>query len=189
MQIFIELESQGEDLTALQVARFLSDLQNLVVFGIALAHDDIHAETDLLSTEQGSYESKISMDTQMQRGTIYPPEPLLFVKELRLNSPLTVKVGFFFRGTGKTLRGILEIFKTVITVDHVRRRAAIENGVRAQDIVRLQLENFEHALKIAQRIANPDERAAFERNMALAILPFVDGRYPPVKSLDIIEPT
>ena len=182
MQIHISLVEVSEDLAALQVARFLCDLQHLTVFAVALAHEDLSSELDLSDPFQSKYEFMILGDM------LGLDESRFFIKELSLCSPPTVKVGFFFKGSAKTLKAVLETLKTIITFDYVRERAAIENDMLKEEVIKQKLSNFDHMLRIASRLRDPARRAAFEDNLVSALLPFIDGRYPPVDRMDVIDP-
>jgi hypothetical protein len=183
MQIHVSLVEVSEDLAALQVARFLCDLQHLTVFAVALAHEDLSSELDLFDHLQSKYEFMILGDL------VGLDESRLFVKEMSLQSPLSVKVGFFFKGPSKTLKTILEALKTVITFDHMRERAAIENDLLKEELVKKKLSNIDHVLRIGSRLRDPARRAAFEENLASALRPFIDGRYPPIDRIDIVDPS
>ena len=105
------------------------------------------------------------------------------IKRLKLASPLQVRIGIFFRGTGKTLEGVLKILKIIITADHIRTKARLDNELVRQEIIKEQLKNYERGLRIAERIPDPVRREFFEANLVTAIEPFIDGQYPPLKNL------
>ena len=56
MQIEVALKEQSTDFTAVQLARFLTDLQHLMVFAMALAHEDMRSDFDLFDGYQAKYE-------------------------------------------------------------------------------------------------------------------------------------
>jgi hypothetical protein len=181
MQIDIEFEQNEADFAASQVARLFCDIERLIVFAMALAHDDLRSDIDLFGDQFARYDDLLFAD-RFKSGA-YPPEHVVLVKHLRLSSPLSIRVGVYFKGFGKALEGIVKIFEAIITADHIRRRAELDNIAKEDSIIRRRLEAYEEGLRLAQRISDPEKRAAFEKNLESALHPFIDGSYPPVKRL------
>jgi hypothetical protein len=186
MEIDLTLEAGQSEFAALQVARLLCDVQHLVIFGLALADDDLRSEVDVFDPLFSKYEYMILGDVGFSRRRPPLVDSLVRIRKLRVASPLRFR-GIISR-TSEKIRRVLATLSRIIMIDLHREKLSVENEILRQRAIQAALQNHETVLRISGRIRDPVRRAQFIENVMSAIMPFADGRYPPVKRLKIIGP-
>lgn len=189
MQIYLQFEDKRSDFTVLELARLMCDVQHITIFILALAEDDLSSEYDLFNPRDQKYERMVVADSKFEE---FQPiiTSILYLKSIRLESPLQLLAGFFHRIQIRSrLKSIMEVvFKVIIMGDLRREKMSVEIAMDWQDVIRAAIKNHERLLKTAERFEDENQRNLFIRNFSTAIGPFVDGRYPRIEKIEIIEP-
>jgi hypothetical protein len=197
MQIEFALEERGANLAVLEVARLFCDLQHLTIFTLALADEEMHSEIDLFDSYYSKYEFMILADADFSGGHPQLSDSRLYLFEIDLHSPLKAKVGFFHKThlAQRTL-SILKAIRSIIMFDQIRQHKEVEIELLRQKVNKEKIKNareafnlLKDALELEKRIKDPDKRAAFEKNFASVVEPFIDERYPRITRMEIIDPT
>jgi hypothetical protein len=166
----------------------LCDIQHLVLFASYLSDEGTLDEFDFFNYYAQKYESMIMADRNGRLGFY-----AITLESFNFNSPPEIKVGV--KTKSKTLKRFKEVFsalRNLIAIKSYLRQQEAKADHMEADAERARhkamgeaMKNADLGLKIATRIRNPEMRKLFEANLLKAIDPFVDGRHPPLRLLEI----
>jgi hypothetical protein len=192
MHLKIILDSPMPEWRALQCARLMCDVQHLCLFALYLADDhEVFSEFNFFDDQSQKYEFMIIADTHEavhEFGKSQLLRSAVALTKFKFESPPEIEVAIKHPTEIKgKLAKVLEFLKGIILFEAQQRKMDAQTEILRQQGISQALKNIEHGLKIADKIKDNEDRQIFMHNLRSAIVPFMDGRHPPVRVIEVIE--
>jgi hypothetical protein len=178
--------------TALHCGRLFCDVQHLCLFAMRLAEvPGVTGEFDFLDFESQKYEFMVIADTRdasYEFGKSRLTTAAVTLESFKFSSPPELEVAI---NNAETFKGrvtrVLESFKKIILLEAQEDKIRAETEVLRQTALSAALSNLEHVYRIAEKIPDLEERRIFIDHLRSAVIPFRDGRHPPLRFMEFKE--
>ena len=182
MKLLFEFDIDGFDLSAVQLARILLDIQHLAIVNRALEEDHLEPDDIVFDEYKRKYKWLIEA-TDEELGAAE-----LTIVRIKMESPLSVVLQLK-KLPQSAQKALVKSYRYVINhllfVDLEREKRGVEIQLMREQVLEKRIKNASSALNLVKKIPDEHLREEFIDSLRSSILPF-GTEHPQIKSVKLI---